>query len=114
MRASANLGPVEVALGHKFGVLAVSDPRGGGLDRPLLDLQHGLAASSALPGKALETWADNIGRFHVDRGGGTVQLFKRAAADASFIVISVLDKADETLEDDDLDRADFVLYVGNR
>ena len=55
-----------------------------------------------------------IGRFHVDKDGGTVQLFQRAAADASFIVVSVVDKAGETLEDDDLDRADFVLYVGEK
>ena len=53
-----------------------------------------------------------IGRFHVDKGGGTVQLFQKAASDASFIVVSVLDKAGNVLDAEDINRADYVLYVG--
>jgi uncharacterized iron-regulated protein len=54
-----------------------------------------------------------IGRFHSDFDGGTVQLIHRYASTRSVKTVSMVESAGSTLEEDDLGRADFVIYVGN-
>ncbi|MCW5776542.1 MAG: ChaN family lipoprotein, partial [Phycisphaeraceae bacterium] len=54
-----------------------------------------------------------IGRFHTDFEGGTVQLLRRAKPEVRILTISMVDSAGVSLADDDLGRADFVVYVGS-
>lgn len=55
--------PVEVEQGYKFALLALPESRGVP-PVPLLSLSDGYAVSQDLPEHALETWHDDIGRFH--------------------------------------------------
>lgn len=53
-----------------------------------------------------------IGRFHSDFGGGTVQLIHRYAPSLSVLTLSMVPTDTEQFDDEDLGRADFVLYTG--
>ncbi|MCB9845114.1 MAG: ChaN family lipoprotein [Phycisphaeraceae bacterium] len=54
-----------------------------------------------------------IGRFHVDFGGGTVQMLRQGHPAARIIVISMVNEPPpQSLADEDHERADFVAYVG--
>lgn len=57
--------PVEVAPGYKFAILALPNARGGGAPASLI-LPDGYAVSQDPPATALDTWLENIGRFHRD------------------------------------------------
>lgn len=56
--------PVDVGQGFKFAVIAVPDSRSGAAPAPLVQLPNGYAVSPDLPAKALDTWQEDIGRFH--------------------------------------------------
>lgn len=53
-----------------------------------------------------------IGRFHVDFHGGTVQALERRCVGVRALTVSYVDDASPLLRDEDLGRADFVVYVG--
>ena len=53
-----------------------------------------------------------IGRFHVDFHGGTVQALERRCVGVRVVTISFAPDASPLLRDEDLGRADFVIYVG--
>lgn len=53
-----------------------------------------------------------IGRFHSDFNGGTVQLIHRYASTRTVKTVSMVASTETELNDDDLGRADFVVYVG--
>ncbi len=55
-----------------------------------------------------------VGRFHSDFGGGTVQLLRDLAPRAEIVTISMIDSGDEavaSLREEDIGRADFVVYA---
>lgn len=53
-----------------------------------------------------------VGRFHADFEGGTIQLARRAEPGLDIRSLSMVASDAETIEADDVGRADFVLYVG--
>ena len=53
-----------------------------------------------------------VGRFHSDFDGGTVQLIHRFAPNLKIVTLSMVTTDAEAFDDEDLGRADFVLYVG--
>ncbi|MCB9915549.1 MAG: ChaN family lipoprotein [Planctomycetes bacterium] len=53
-----------------------------------------------------------VGQFHCDRDGGTVQLLRRRCPDARVLVVSVTSTWSELLRAEDYGRADYVVYVG--
>lgn len=53
-----------------------------------------------------------IGRFHSDFDGGTIQLLRRAEPDVQVRTLSVVAREAESIDPEDVDRADFVVYVG--
>jgi hypothetical protein len=96
--------PVEVQQGFKFAVIAVPDSRGGGSPAPLLELPNGYAVSPDLPAKALDTWQDDIGRFH-----------RQELEDCHLFLWSVAQStAPEVLDDEnkELCRSAFRLFLG--
>ena len=52
-----------------------------------------------------------VGHFHCDFDGGLVQELRRRLPDAKILVITALAQDDPTLRDEDVDRADFVVYT---
>lgn len=54
-----------------------------------------------------------VGRFHVEREGGTVQMLTRTSPPVRLITLVVIDEAGDDLAEDDLGRADFILYAGS-
>ena len=61
---------VELAQGHKFGMIALPEARSG-VGAPLTVLGGGYAVSSSLPEGALDTWHEDLGNFHHDELTGT-------------------------------------------
>lgn len=53
-----------------------------------------------------------VGRFHADFDGGTIQLIRRAEPEVQIRTLSVVAKEGETIDPEDVGRADFVVYVG--
>jgi len=53
-----------------------------------------------------------VGRFHADFGGGFVQRLRAAAPGARVLTVSVVDTEGAELRDEDLGRADVVIYAG--
>jgi len=53
-----------------------------------------------------------IGRFHSDFTGGMPQALQLIRPGTKMIIISVVDQSSSTLKDDDKERGDFVVYVG--
>ncbi len=53
-----------------------------------------------------------VGRFHSDFAGGMPQALQSLRPGTKMIIISVVDQSSATLNDDDKDRGDFVVYVG--
>lgn len=53
-----------------------------------------------------------VGRFHSDFDGGTVQLMRRAEPDLRIRTLSMVASDAEAIEEDDVGRADYVVYVG--
>ena len=53
-----------------------------------------------------------IGQFHCDKDGGTMQLLRKHLPGANILVVSVADTWSESLREEDQDRADFIVYVG--
>ena len=53
-----------------------------------------------------------VGRFHSDFDGGTIQLTRRAEAGLNIRTLSMVASDAEAIEEDDVGRADYVLYVG--
>lgn len=54
-----------------------------------------------------------VGRFHSDFRGGTWQAVSHMRPQARIVTISVVPRAGITLDEEDRDRADFVVYVGH-
>ncbi len=52
-----------------------------------------------------------IGRFHSDFDGGTVQLINRYAPSRSVVTLSMIASNEATIANEDLGRADFVVYT---
>ena len=73
-----------------------------------------MAASIA---EALESGASKVihvvGQFHCDFEGGMVQQLRQRLPNADILVISLQTASDEALRDDDVGRADIVVYTGN-
>lgn len=53
-----------------------------------------------------------VGRFHTDFEGGLVERLRDRAPGARILTLSVADTQSDTLADEDLGRADFILYAG--
>lgn len=53
-----------------------------------------------------------VGRFHSDFDGGTIQLLRRAEPDVAVRTLSVVARDGETIDPEDVGRADYVVYVG--
>ena len=53
-----------------------------------------------------------VGRFHSDFFGGTPQAIATLRPGTKILIISIVDRSSASLDDDDRDRADFVVYVG--
>jgi len=53
-----------------------------------------------------------VGRFHSDFDGGTVQLINRYAPSLRVLTLSMVATDADALDEEDLGRADFVLYTG--
>ncbi len=53
-----------------------------------------------------------VGRFHGDFGGGLVQAIRKIRPSTKILVVSFVDAPAAALRDEDRDRGDFVLYVG--
>lgn len=53
-----------------------------------------------------------VGRFHADFDGGTIQLIARARPDLEIRTLSAVASDSEQVEEEDVGRADYVLYVG--
>lgn len=53
-----------------------------------------------------------IGRFHIDFRGGTVQALEYMRPGATHVTVTYVDAWSDALRDDDLWRADYVIYVG--
>lgn len=53
-----------------------------------------------------------VGRFHADFDGGTVQFIRRRAPGAIVRTLSMVGSDETEIAEDDLGRADFVLYIG--
>ena len=52
-----------------------------------------------------------VGHFHCDFEGGLVQELRRRLPDAEILVITALARDEPALRDEDVDRADFVVYT---
>ncbi len=52
-----------------------------------------------------------VGHFHCDFEGGLVQELRRRLPDAGILVITAMARDEPTLRDEDIDRADFVMYT---
>jgi hypothetical protein len=59
-------GPIAVAPGYKFSVLAIAGSRAGPAPSSLISYSSGLAVSTGLPSEALTSWGEDIGRLHQD------------------------------------------------
>lgn len=53
-----------------------------------------------------------VGRFHSDFDGGTIALIRRAAPELNIVTLSMVAADAETLDAEDLGRADFIIYTG--
>ncbi len=53
-----------------------------------------------------------IGRFHIDKEGGTVLAVRAMRPGTRIVTVSFVDAWSEKLREEDLGRADFVVYVG--
>lgn len=53
-----------------------------------------------------------VGRFHTDFGGGTHQLLLGLRPETSVLTVSLCPEASDAVADDDLGRADVVVYTG--
>ncbi len=53
-----------------------------------------------------------VGRFHSDNTGGTIQFINRYAPGLKVVTLSMVITDEVTIDEDDIGRADFVLYVG--
>lgn len=53
-----------------------------------------------------------VGRFHADFDGGTIQLAHRAEPGLDIRTLSMVTSDEQTMDPDDVGRADYVLYVG--
>lgn len=53
-----------------------------------------------------------VGRFHCDFAGGLVQAIRKIRPGAKVVVVSYVDASATALREEDKDRGDFVLYVG--
>lgn len=53
-----------------------------------------------------------VGRFHSDLDGGTIQMIRRQQPDLTIRTLSMVATDAETIDEEDVGRADFVLYVG--
>ncbi|MFN0137959.1 MAG: ChaN family lipoprotein [Phycisphaerae bacterium] len=53
-----------------------------------------------------------IGRFHIDFRGGTVQALECMRPGSTHVTVSYVDAWSDALRDEDLWRADYVIYVG--
>ncbi|HEB60296.1 MAG TPA: hypothetical protein ENJ06_00565 [Phycisphaeraceae bacterium] len=53
-----------------------------------------------------------VGAFHTDFGGGVIHMLRRLDPNLRIINISMVQKDSDVLEDEDYDRADFVIYTG--
>ena len=52
-----------------------------------------------------------VGQFHCDFGGGLVQQLRQRLPDARILVASMQSSEADTLREEDIDRADFVVYT---
>ena len=94
----------EVLFGQKFAVLAVSDCRSGPSPSIVTDLGNGYAMSRALPPKALETWATQLGSIHESElSECNLFLWATAGSDAP----GILDRENNVLR-----RKVYQLYLG--
>lgn len=55
-----------------------------------------------------------VGQFHSDFEGGLVLQLRQRLPSARILVVSMQSAAGDTMRDDDADRADFVIYTGER
>jgi uncharacterized iron-regulated protein len=94
---------------------AITDEQVLGMFRGQLVMDATMAASIA---GAAQGGADKVvhlvGHFHSDFDGGLVQELRRRLPDARILVVSMLNVDDATLREEDLGRADFVVYTGYR
>jgi uncharacterized iron-regulated protein len=94
---------------------AVTDEEVLGMFRGQLVMDATMAASIA---DASQAGADKVvhlvGHFHCDFDGGLVQELRRRLPDARIVVVSMLNVDEAALRDEDLGRADFVVYTGYR
>jgi uncharacterized iron-regulated protein len=94
---------------------ALTDEQVLGMFRGQLVMDATMAGSIA---DASQAGADKVvhlvGHFHCDFDGGLVQELRRRLPDARILVISLLNVDEAALRDEDLGRADFVVYTGYR
>jgi hypothetical protein len=97
-------GLLQLSRGYKFAVLALAHPRAAVATGPFLPLSDDFALTSSLPDGALDTWLENIGRFHRDE-----------LAEESLFLWAVKPSAQTDLldqENEDLRKEVYRLYLG--